>query len=78
MTPFFTCALLLASLSAADQFARDLFEQLINLNTDSTHGTTAAAEAVAARLRTAGFPDRDIQIVGSNPRKQNLVARIHG
>lgn len=78
MIPFLPVALLLAGLSTPDQLARDLFQQLINLNTDSTHGTTAAAEAVAARLKTAGFDARDIQIAGANPRKQNLVARIHG
>jgi acetylornithine deacetylase/succinyl-diaminopimelate desuccinylase-like protein len=69
---------LLAGLSAPDQFARDLLEQLINLNTDQAHGTTAAAEAMAARFRAAGFAPGDIQLVGENPRKQNLVVRIHG
>jgi acetylornithine deacetylase/succinyl-diaminopimelate desuccinylase-like protein len=71
-------AFLLAGLSASDQLARDVLEQLININTDSTHGTTVAAEAVAARLRAAGFPDRDISIAGGNPSKQNVVVRIHG
>jgi len=71
-------ALLWAGIPAADQLARDLLEQLINLNTDSTHGTTAAAEAVAARLKAAGFPDRDIAIAGGNPKKLNVVVRIHG
>jgi acetylornithine deacetylase/succinyl-diaminopimelate desuccinylase-like protein len=65
-------------LPTQDQLARDIFEQLINLNTDQEHGTTAAAEAVAARLKAAGFPAADIALVGDNPRKQNLVARIHG
>src|SRR5690348_4255334 len=78
VTPFLPVALLLAGLSMPDQLARDLFQQLINLNTDSTHGTTAAAEAVAARLKAAGFDGRDVQIAGGNPRKQNVVARIHG
>ena len=69
---------LLAGLSATDQLARDLCEQLINLNTDQAHGTTTAAAAVAARLRAAGFPPDDIQIVGDNPQKKNLVTRIQG
>jgi acetylornithine deacetylase/succinyl-diaminopimelate desuccinylase-like protein len=71
-------ALLLAGLSAPDQLARDLFEQLININTDSTHGTTVAAEAVVARLKAAGFSERDIAVASGNPRKQNVVVRIHG
>ena len=66
---------LLAALAPADQLARDIFQQLIDINTDSTHGTTAAAEAAAARLRSAGF---EVQLVGPNPRKQNLVTRLRG
>jgi acetylornithine deacetylase/succinyl-diaminopimelate desuccinylase-like protein len=33
---------------------------------------------MAARLRTAGFPESDIQVVGPTATKRNLVARIHG
>src|SRR5690242_17619557 len=78
VTPLLPFAFLLAGLSAPDQLARDLLEQLININNDSTHGTTVAAQAVAARLKAAGFGDRDVQIAGGNPQKQNVVVRIHG
>jgi acetylornithine deacetylase/succinyl-diaminopimelate desuccinylase-like protein len=63
----------------ASALARDVYKQLIEINTtESVGNVTAAAEAMAARLRSAGFPDSDIQIIGTNPRKKNLVARLHG
>ena len=39
---------------------------------------TKAAEAVAARLKAAGFPAADVQVLGPDPRKHNLVARYRG
>jgi acetylornithine deacetylase/succinyl-diaminopimelate desuccinylase-like protein len=36
------------------------------------------AEAVAARLRAAGFPESDIFVGGAIPTKANLVVRYHG
>src|SRR5437868_8401621 len=62
-----------------DQMARDIFKQLIEINTtDSVGNVTTAAEAMAQRLRDAGFPPPDIQVIGPNDRKKNLVARLHG
>jgi acetylornithine deacetylase/succinyl-diaminopimelate desuccinylase-like protein len=59
--------------------ALDIYKQLVEINTTESVGSvTAATEAVAQRLRTAGFPDRDISIVGDDPRKKNLVLRFHG
>src|SRR5215813_12529002 len=67
------------SLSAHQQMTRDIFQQLIEINTtDSVGNTTTAAEAMAARLKTAGFPAEDIKVLGPNPRKGNLVVRFHG
>ena len=64
---------------ATKQLARDIFKQLIEINTtDSVGSTTVAAEAMAQRLRDAGFPASDVQVLGPNPRKGNLVARLHG
>jgi acetylornithine deacetylase/succinyl-diaminopimelate desuccinylase-like protein len=64
---------------AAQIRARALFQELIEIDTThDTGSTTVAAEAVAKHLRAAGWPAGDIQIVGPSPRKQNLVARLHG
>jgi acetylornithine deacetylase/succinyl-diaminopimelate desuccinylase-like protein len=61
------------------QLSRDIFKQLIEINTtDSVGNVSTAAEAMAQRLRDAGFPDSDIQVLGPNDRKKNLVARLHG
>src|SRR5713226_727433 len=61
------------------QLAHDIFKQLIEINTtDSVGNVTTAAEAMAQRLRDAGFPDSDIHVLGPNDRKKNLVVRLHG
>jgi len=65
------------ALSPNDQRARDIFEQLININTTGSSGsTTAAAKAMADWLLKAGFLPADVQIIGpdSSP-NHNLVAR---
>jgi acetylornithine deacetylase/succinyl-diaminopimelate desuccinylase-like protein len=64
---------------AVNTLARDIYRQLIEINTtESTGGSTRAAEAMAARLLAGGFAPGDVQILGPNPRKQNLVARYRG
>src|SRR5580704_14281534 len=61
------------------RLARDIFEQLIEINTtDSVGSTTVAAEAMAKRLIDVGFPPEDVQVLGPNNRKGNLVARLRG
>ena len=61
------------------QLSHDIFKQLIEINTtDSVGNVTTAAEAMAIRLRDAGFPENDIQVLGPNDRKKNMVARLHG
>jgi len=45
------------TLAAHQLLARDVYKQLIEINTsDSVGDNTAAAEAMAARFRAAGFP----------------------
>src|SRR5260370_40730560 len=62
-----------------NQLAYDIYKELIEINTTESAGnTTQAAEAMAARLREAGFPESDIQVLGTHPRKGNLVARYSG
>ena len=74
--------LLLGSLGAAPlddstrQLARDIFQQLIEINTtDSVGSTTVAAEAMAKRFLDAGFAADDVKVLGPNDRKGNLVVR---
>ena len=59
--------------------SRDIFRQLIEIDTtDSVGSTTLAAEAMRQRLLDAGFDPADDQVLGPNGRKGNLVARLHG
>jgi acetylornithine deacetylase/succinyl-diaminopimelate desuccinylase-like protein len=59
--------------------AREIFKQLVEINTsDSVGSTTLAAEAMAARFKAAGFPDADVRVLGPNPRKGNLIVRYRG
>jgi acetylornithine deacetylase/succinyl-diaminopimelate desuccinylase-like protein len=60
------------------QLARDIFQQFIEINTVGDSGTTRAAEALAKRLRAAGFSDSDVVLAGPNPTKQNLIVRLRG
>ena len=66
--------------AASNKLARELLQQLIEINTtDSVGNVTAAAEAMAQRFRAAGFPAADIVIVGGpNEKKKNLVVRLRG
>jgi len=68
------------TLSPEHQAARDIFKQLIEINTTDTPAgnVTAAAEAMAERFRAAGFPAEDIHVDGPKPNKKNLVVRLHG
>jgi acetylornithine deacetylase/succinyl-diaminopimelate desuccinylase-like protein len=64
---------------ATRKLALDIFKQLIETNTtDSVGSVTAASEAMAERFRDAGFPESDMQILGPNDRKKNVVVRLHG
>ena len=67
-------------LSPDHQLARDIFKELIEINTTDTQAgnVTTAADAMAARLKSAGFAAEDIHILGPLPNKHNVVARIRG
>jgi acetylornithine deacetylase/succinyl-diaminopimelate desuccinylase-like protein len=72
-------ALPLGAQTAQQTLARDIFKQLIEINTTNSVGdNTRAAEAMAARFRDAGYPDSDIHLLAPAPRKGNLVVRLHG
>src|SRR3954470_9971710 len=66
---------------AARRLTREIYQQLIEINTTESSGNcTAAAQAMAARLKAAGFPDEDVAVLvpADAPRKGNLVARLRG
>lgn len=75
---FVSCGLI--GYAQPDQkLTHDIFKELIEINTTHDHGsTTVAAEAMAARLRAAGFEDKDLFQGGAAPTKGNLVATLHG
>jgi acetylornithine deacetylase/succinyl-diaminopimelate desuccinylase-like protein len=65
--------------SPQQQFARDIYKELVEINTVTATGDTRqAAEAMAARLRAAGFAEADVHVFSPAPRKGNLVARLRG
>jgi len=64
---------------ATKRLSRDIFRQLVEINTtDSVGSTTLAAEAMRQRLLEAGLPNGDVVVLGPNDRKGNLVARLRG
>ena len=63
------------------QHLREIYKELVEINTtDSAGSCTAAAEAMAARLKAGRLPARDVQIIvpPGAPKKGNLVARYRG
>ncbi len=66
--------------TAPDPLAREIFKQLIEINTtDSVGSTTDAAKAMQKRFLDAGFAPADAQVLtGANPKRGNLVARLRG
>ena len=67
------------ALTPRQQLARDIYQELIEINTVTATGDTLrAAEAMAARLRAGGFDATDVQVLSPAPRKGNLIARLRG
>jgi acetylornithine deacetylase/succinyl-diaminopimelate desuccinylase-like protein len=67
------------NLSPQQQLARDIYKELIEINTVTDTGDTLkAAEAMAQRLRAAGFSADDARVLSPAPRKGNLVGRLRG
>jgi acetylornithine deacetylase/succinyl-diaminopimelate desuccinylase-like protein len=67
------------ALTTPQQLALDIYKELMEINTVTETGDTGrAADAMAARLRAAGFEGPDVQVFKPAPRKGNLVARLHG
>jgi len=60
---------------------KGLYKELVETNTTLSVGScTLAAERMAARLKAAGYPDADIQILvpDDRPKDGNLIAVLHG
>ena len=67
------------ALTPNQQVARDVYRELIEINTAVTTGNvTKAAVAMADRFRAAGIPAADVFVGGPRPEKHNVVARIRG
>lgn len=67
------------ALKRHEQRARDIYQELVEINTVTATGDTArAADAMAARLIAAGFPREDVQVFKPAERKGNVVARMRG
>jgi acetylornithine deacetylase/succinyl-diaminopimelate desuccinylase-like protein len=60
--------------------ALDVLKNLVEANTTHAHGSTGAAEQLAARLRAAGFSPEDVTLIApaDHPTKGNVVIRLHG
>ena len=68
-----------SGLEPHQDLAREILKELIEIDTtDSVGDNTAAAQAMANRLLAAGFPAKDVQVLGPVERKGNLVARYRG
>jgi acetylornithine deacetylase/succinyl-diaminopimelate desuccinylase-like protein len=77
------CALTLGAQTstppADKQLAHDIYKEFVEIQSGfATGATTPVAEAAAARLKSAGFPDADVFVGGANPKKANVVVRYHG
>ena len=58
---------------------REIFAELVEINTsDSAARTAEAAQAMARRLVAAGFPAEDVRILHPTPDQGMLVARYRG
>jgi len=68
-----------AALTPHQQLLREIYQELIEINTTNSVGdNTKAAEAMARRLIAAGLPAVDVRVLALAPHKGNIVARLRG
>jgi acetylornithine deacetylase/succinyl-diaminopimelate desuccinylase-like protein len=61
------------------QLGLEIYRELLEINTVTATGdTAAAATAMARRLRAAGFAEDEVRVFTPAPHKGNLVARLRG
>src|SRR5262249_60370167 len=66
-------------LTRQQQLARDIYAELIGIDTTQSAGDTfKAAKAMAARLVKGGLPAADVKAFQSAPKRGTLVARLRG
>jgi len=77
---FFSSVLVHAQTNTNERRAREIYKQLVEINTTDTPAgnVTTAANAMAERLKAAGFPAADMHVIGPDPKKHNLVLRWRG
>ena len=86
---FLLTAAALSALAATSAKAQDsgeaafrgLYKELVEINTTASEGScTAAAQAMGARLKAAGFADSDVRVVfpDEHPKAGALLATLHG
>ena len=66
---------------AADvALARDILQELVELNTTHAHGTLSAADAIAHRLLAAGYDAKDVVVLApvEHPNSASVIVRLHG
>ena len=68
------------ALTGHEQLAENILRELVELESTSERPdqTRMALETVAERLKAAGFPDADVQMVNPYPDTWGLVARYRG
>ena len=69
----------LPTASAADRtLAQSILKEILEINTTDTPrgNVTTATAAMRKRFLDAGFKPEDVQLLGADPRKQNLVVRL--
>lgn len=67
------------NLSPEQKQLRAIYQELVEINTTNSVGScTKAAQAMAARLKSAGYSDKEVQVLvpPKGPQKGNLVARF--
>jgi len=68
-----------AAIDAQNTLGRELLNELVTTDTTSEHGsTTVAADRLAKRFIAEGFAPADVQVVGDDPKRRNLVVRLRG
>jgi acetylornithine deacetylase/succinyl-diaminopimelate desuccinylase-like protein len=62
------------------QLAREVFKELVEIDTTHKFGSTQAAKAIQGRLESAGFQPNDLLLIvpPDHPTKGSLVVRYHG